>query len=91
MTGTEQLPERVDRIERKLDALTESVDRRFDDVSEHFVEQRQYTEFAFDKLEKKLDANSRGLERLERKLDQLIAGSDRPPRRRRIRRAPKKR
>jgi molybdopterin-biosynthesis enzyme MoeA-like protein len=77
MTGTEQLPERVDRIEHKLDALTASVDRRFDEVSEHFVEQREYTEFAFDRLRKemlegfnrlesKLDTN---VERLERKLD----------------------
>ncbi len=66
MTGTEQLPERVDRIERKLDALTESVDRRFDEVSEHFVEQREYTEFAFERLRKEM---LEGFNRLERKFD----------------------
>jgi hypothetical protein len=36
--------------EQKLDALSASVDKRFDAVDEAFVEQRQYTEFAFDKL-----------------------------------------
>jgi hypothetical protein len=139
MTVTEQLPERVDRIEHKLDALTASVDRRFDEVSEHFVEQREYTEFAFDRLRKemlegfnrleskldtnverlerkldtsverlegKLDGSVKGLEgkldenvkRLEgtiaslgRKLDRFMKDQAGPPRRRRVRRAPKKR
>src|SRR5829696_7607209 len=44
--GLDSLPERVGRIEQKLDA----VDKRFDDVTAAFVEQRQYVEFAFDRL-----------------------------------------
>ena len=46
-SNLDALPERVEGVERKLDALTLSVDRRFDEVSEHFVEQREYIEFAF--------------------------------------------
>jgi hypothetical protein len=96
MAELEQLPERVDALERKLDALSASVDRRFDEVdkrfdevSEHFVEQRQYTEFAFARLEARMsegfarlgsqvDANTEGLARLERKLDQFIDSQLRP-------------
>lgn len=107
------LPERVELIERKLDALSVSVDRRFeevdkrfeqvdrrfdevdkrfDEVSEHFVEQRQYTEFAFERLERRMvdgfdrlermrAVDSGRLERLERKLDQFIDSQSRQPRR----------
>ena len=46
----EALPERVNAIEQKLDALSINVDVRFDDVTSALVEQRQYTEFAFDRL-----------------------------------------
>lgn len=59
MTRNEELPARVDRIEEKLDALAGSVDKRFaevgkrfDEVSVAIAEQRQYTEFAFARLEK---------------------------------------
>ena len=48
------LPERVETIERKLDALAVSVDRRFDEVSEAIAEQRRYTEFACGRLEEKM-------------------------------------
>ena len=37
------LSERVDRIEQKLD-------KQFSEVWEHFVEQGQYSELAYDKL-----------------------------------------
>ena len=84
MTDIDGLPGRVERIEQKLDALSHSVDKRFadidkrfDEVSEHFTEQRQYTEFAFDKLRgemaagftrlgRLIAANTDGLARLER-------------------------
>jgi hypothetical protein len=69
---TANLPERVDVIERKLDVLSASVDKRFDavdkrfdDVSAAFVEQRQYTEFAFDRLRREMLA---GFERLEQRM-----------------------
>lgn len=66
------LPERVDRIEQKLDSLAASVDRRFDDVDRRFnevtdvlVEQRRYTEFAFDRLDSKLTT-------VDTKLDEVL-------------------
>ena len=94
VTNFEELPARVDSIEQKLDSLSASVDRRFsevnarfDEVSEHFVEQRQYTEFAFERLRAEMTA---GFSRLERKLDQVIDGFNRPAQRR-PRRSSKKR
>ena len=44
--GADNLPERMQAIEQKLDALASSVDRRFDQVDAAIVEQRAYTEFA---------------------------------------------
>src|SRR5262245_563120 len=115
MTDIDGLPVRVERIEQKLDALSHSVDamsdsvdkrfadvdKRFDEVSEHFTEQRQYTEFAFDKLrgemlagftrlERLIAANTSGLARFERKFDQFVDDEGRRPRRR-SGRFPKKR
>lgn len=60
---------RVERVEGKLDALTASVDARFDAVDQGFVEQRQYTEFAFDTLRTEM---REGFSRIERKLDTFI-------------------
>src|SRR5688500_2221614 len=90
----EQLPERVDVIEHKLDArssrvdaLSPTVDRRFDEVTASFVEQGEYTEFAFERLRTEMakrfdrvDGSMESLEgrleqhlgRLERKIDQVI-------------------
>jgi hypothetical protein len=79
----EALAERVNGIGQKLDALAVSVDARFEAVDARFdgvdarfdemtsalVEQRQYTEFAFDRLRSEMTSN---FGRLERKLDQLI-------------------
>lgn len=69
------LPERVERIEHKLDALSVSVDERFKgvdkqflEVREHFVEQRQYIEFAYEKLDKRMTA---GFSRLDQRVDDL--------------------
>jgi hypothetical protein len=62
------LPERVNTIERKLDGLSASVDKRFDEVSEQFAEQRQYTEFVFQRLQDEMRA---GFGRVDRRLDQL--------------------
>lgn len=56
---------RLRTVEEKLDLLSVSVDRRFDAVDEALLEQRQYTEFAFSRLET-------GFARMERKLDQFI-------------------
>ena len=49
------VPDRITIVEQKIDALSLSVDRRFDEVREHFVEQREYIEFAFGRLDQKMD------------------------------------
>src|SRR5262245_23573960 len=103
------LSKSVDTLSKSVDTLSDSVDKRFadvdkrfDEVSEHFTEQRQYTEFAFDKLrgemtagftrlERLIAANTGGLARLERKFDQFVDDEGRRPRRRRSSRLPKKR
>lgn len=92
-----QVDKRFDEVDKRFD----EVDKRFDEVSEHFVEQREYTEFAFERLRKEtadgftrveglVATNTSGLVRLERKLDQLLT-DHRPPGRRRTRRLRKKR
>lgn len=79
MTNHEALPDRVDRIEQKLDSLAVSIDRRFEDVDRRFddadkrfnevtdaiVERRRYTEFAFERLDKWLTA-------MDGKLDEVL-------------------
>ena len=64
---------RVQTVEEKLDLLSVSVDRRFEQVDRRFdavdaaiLEQRQYTEFACSRLEARMDA---GDARLEAKMD----------------------
>jgi hypothetical protein len=80
----EALPEKVNAIEQKLDALTASVDVRFDEVTAAFVEQREYTEFVFGRLRGELltgfASMTTNFGRLERKLDHLLdpAGGHRP-------------
>lgn len=61
--------EKVDRLSVSVSQLSASVDQRFDAVDAAFVEQREYTEFCYSRLEAKVDA---GFGRLERKLDQFI-------------------
>ena len=78
--GLESLPERVQVVEQKLEHLAVSVDVRFDRVDEAFADQRLYTEFAFERLEAKIDVRFGRLEakmdvgfaRLERKIDQIV-------------------
>src|SRR4249920_3892671 len=69
--GSSNLPERVEIIEQKLDGLIRSVDTRFDQVDTAIVEQRAYTEFAYERVDSKMDA---GFARLDSKMD---AGSAR--------------
>jgi len=68
----EQVDRRFEQIDRRfeqVDRRFEQVDRRFDQIDAAIVEQRQYTEFAYARLETKMDA---GFSRVERKLDQFI-------------------
>jgi hypothetical protein len=103
------LPERVEVIARTLDDLSASVDarfeqvdprlaqidRRFDEVLAAIVEQREYTEFAFQRVERRMDGFERstvaGFARLERKLDLILDGQQRPVRRPQPRRPRKNR
>ena len=69
---------RFDAMDRRFEAVDrrfEDVDRRFDEVDAAIVEQRQYTEFAFGKLQQELVVVKSGLGRVERKLDRLIEGT----------------
>jgi hypothetical protein len=75
-TDLQGLPERVERVELKVDALTARIDaidasleRRFDAVDQSFTEHRQYTEFAFERL--RTEMNDR-FGRLDRKVDWII-------------------
>ena len=72
--------ERVVRIEKKFDALSVSVDerfnnvdKRFDEVRDHFVEQREYIEFAYDRLDRRI---SEGLARVEQRTADGFATAD---------------
>lgn len=89
--GHRHLSERVDHLSGRVDDLSTSVDSRFDAVDVAIREQREYTEFAFgrldvrfDRLDAKLDERFGRVDdrfgRLERKLDVLIDA--RPARRR---------
>ena len=72
----EALAEKVDAIGQKLDAHASSVDARFHEVTSALVEQRQYTEFAFDRLRSEMTAGfsamTANFARLGQKLDLLI-------------------
>lgn len=71
--GSGSLPERVQGVEQKVDAFSASVDAKFDQVDRRFdqvdaalLEQREYTEFTYEKLDSKMDE---GFSRLDRKMD----------------------
>jgi hypothetical protein len=74
--------EMVDARFDQVDARFAQVDARFDDVTFALVEQRQYTEFAFDRLRGEMTAGfstmTEHFGRLERKLDQVIDRLVRP-------------
>jgi len=82
MSDEKPVPETLETIAEKVTALTKSTDRRFGEVSEAFVEQRKYTEFAFEQLRTEMNG---GFSRLDRKLDRVLTTLTRTlsPRRRR--------
>jgi uncharacterized protein (DUF2236 family) len=91
--------QKVDALAASVATLSTSVDRRFGEVTQHFVELREYIEFGLTQLDQKmrtmLDQKTTALDqkmttrfdRLERKVDQLIEAQVRS-RRRRPRRKP---
>jgi hypothetical protein len=87
MAGTQSDPtgrlevveQKVDRLSASVDERFKQIDKRFDQVDERFngieaalVEQRQYTQFAYERLDAKIDGLATGFVRLERKMDQII-------------------
>jgi exonuclease VII large subunit len=68
----DQVDQRLDQADSRFDQVDsrfDQVDRRFEQVDAAFLEQRHYTEFAYQRLDAKMDA---GFARVERKLDQFI-------------------
>jgi len=56
---------RFDAVDHRFDAVDQrfhAVDRQFDDVMAALAEQRQYTEFAFDRLASEMRAGFKGIE-----------------------------
>jgi len=68
-TDVKKVQHGLEEVKQALTTLSHSVDERFTQVDAAFVEQRQYTESAYERLDTKMDA---GFARLERKLDQFI-------------------
>jgi uncharacterized protein YceH (UPF0502 family) len=77
---TGDLSTRVEAVERKVDGLAASMDVRFDQVNAALVEQRAYTEFAYDRLDEKLNALDARMEsrfgRLEGNMEARFAQVD---------------
>ena len=71
--GNDDLADRVGKLEARMDdgfkaidARFNAVDAQFEAVTEALVEQRQYTELAYSRLDMKMDA---GFSRLEARID----------------------
>ena len=81
--GAETVEQKLDKLSASVDHRFGAVDHRFDAVDRQFgevraalAEQRQYTEFAFDRVASEMRDGFKGVEgrfnKLERKLDQFI-------------------
>ena len=57
---------RFDRIDRRLE-------ESFAAITQQFVEQRAYTNFAYERLDRADQSLRAGIARLERKLDRILA------------------
>ncbi|HEU4938441.1 MAG TPA: hypothetical protein VFT39_18440 [Vicinamibacterales bacterium] len=64
-------------LRAEMIARFERVDRRLDEsfaaITQQFVEQRAYTDFAYERLDRADQTLSAGITRLERKLDRILA------------------
>jgi hypothetical protein len=67
----------IDDLRAEMIARFERIDRRLDEsfaaISQQFVEQRAYTDFAYERLDRADQSLSAGISRLERKLDRILA------------------
>ena len=59
------------------DRIAQAINKRFDEIDAALGELREYTEFAYGRLEEKIDVGFARVERIERKLDQFIDGQKR--------------
>jgi hypothetical protein len=67
---------RVQIVEEKVDQLSTSMNHRFDAVDAAFVEQRQYIEFAYARLDDKVVRLDDKVVRLDEKVERLDAKMD---------------
>ena len=76
----EQVDKRFEQVDRRFEQIEKRLEDGFRAVAEQFAEQRTYTEFGYGRLEKEMTGR---FDRVERKLDQVLAGP-RGPRRRKL-------
>jgi len=62
----EEMIEQFEHVDRRVDAAATT-------VAEQFVEQRAYTDFGYDRIDKALQSLNAGIARIERKLDRILA------------------
>ena len=67
----------IGELRAEMIARFEQIDRRLDEsfaaITQQFVEQRAYTDFAYERLDRADRSLSAGIARLERKLDRILA------------------
>jgi len=63
--------ERLTSVERKVESLAATMDRRFDEVAEALGEQRRYTDFAYERLNGKISRLDDKVSRLDDKVSRL--------------------
>jgi hypothetical protein len=67
----------IAQLRAEMVARFEQIDRRLDEsfgaITQQFFEQRAYTDFAYERLDKADQTLRAGITRLERKLDRILA------------------
>ena len=71
-TRVDGLSTTVGQLSTRVDGLSTTVSELSASVVAGFVEQREYTEFSHARLEAKMEAGFARVDRIDRKLDQLI-------------------
>ena len=79
----DRLTERVTGVEDRLEVLagslaelSASVDRRFDDMDRGFLEQREYTEFAFERLRTEMNERLASVDKSFDAMDKRFDAAD---------------
>jgi hypothetical protein len=75
--GDDHRMDGIGELRDEMIARFERLDRRLDEslaaITQQFVEQRAYTDFAYERLDRADQSLSAGITRLERKLDRILA------------------